>query len=331
MSRGHARATRQLRNRRGCAPGAKHLRATGRDEQRRAGTQAQGLRRGRGVPTHGGLRQHRRLSVRRERAHGPGLAAVGRPRLPAPPGRRRRTAGDQPDGRIERSRHIDPDARSAPTPQRAAAPQPRSAPAPPQNAESQQPRSSQRASPGPSPNATASPPVGGDRDGRYRAGQSLLRRHLRTRLRRCGVRRPSRCRSRRGRFRSRARCRPVPRPSSCDPRRLLTQPCSPHRRSRSSPLSSRFSWRRKIERLISTREIDTVLRHPVGLDLDAILENREVLMVAGARPASARTTPSCRAVELQDRWPRRWIHAEAVARAEWGALLGCVERAIRRR
>lgn len=161
MSRGHARATRQLRNRRGCAPGAKHLRATGRDEQRRAGTQAQGLRRGRGVPTHGGLRQHRRLSVRRERAHGPGLAAVGRPRLPAPPGRRRRTAGDQPDGRIERSRHIDPDARSAPTPQRAAAPQPRRAPAPPQHADRQQPRSSQRASRGPSPNATASPPVGG--------------------------------------------------------------------------------------------------------------------------------------------------------------------------
>jgi hypothetical protein len=74
---------------------------------------------------------------------------------------------------------------------------------------------------GPSPNATASPSVGGDRDGRYRAGQSLLRRYLRTRLRRCGVRRPSRRRSRRGRFRSRARCRPVPRPSSCDPRRLL--------------------------------------------------------------------------------------------------------------
>jgi len=41
--------------------------------------------------------------------------------------------------------------------------------------------------------------------------------------------------------------------------------------------------RNKIERLISTREIDTVLRHPVGLDLDAILENREVLIVAGAK------------------------------------------------
>ena len=41
--------------------------------------------------------------------------------------------------------------------------------------------------------------------------------------------------------------------------------------------------RNKIERLISTREIDTVLRHPFGLDLDAILEGGEVLIVAGAK------------------------------------------------
>jgi hypothetical protein len=41
--------------------------------------------------------------------------------------------------------------------------------------------------------------------------------------------------------------------------------------------------RNKIERLISTREIDTVLRHPFGLDLDAILESGEVLIVAGAK------------------------------------------------
>jgi hypothetical protein len=41
--------------------------------------------------------------------------------------------------------------------------------------------------------------------------------------------------------------------------------------------------RNKIERLISTREIDTMLRHPVSLDLDAVLENGEVLIVAGAK------------------------------------------------
>jgi type IV secretion system coupling TraD/TrwB family protein len=41
--------------------------------------------------------------------------------------------------------------------------------------------------------------------------------------------------------------------------------------------------RNKIERLISTREIDTVLRHPFGLDVDAILEGGEVLIVAGAK------------------------------------------------
>ncbi|MBA3428222.1 MAG: type IV secretory system conjugative DNA transfer family protein, partial [Actinobacteria bacterium] len=41
--------------------------------------------------------------------------------------------------------------------------------------------------------------------------------------------------------------------------------------------------RNKIERLISTREIDTVLRHPLNLDLDAILENGEILIVAGAK------------------------------------------------
>jgi hypothetical protein len=43
--------------------------------------------------------------------------------------------------------------------------------------------------------------------------------------------------------------------------------------------------RNKIERLISTREIDTVLRHPVGLDLDAILDADDVLIVAGAKAA----------------------------------------------
>jgi hypothetical protein len=41
--------------------------------------------------------------------------------------------------------------------------------------------------------------------------------------------------------------------------------------------------RNKIERLISTREIDTLLRHPVSLDLDSIIENREILIVAGAK------------------------------------------------
>jgi hypothetical protein len=41
--------------------------------------------------------------------------------------------------------------------------------------------------------------------------------------------------------------------------------------------------RNKIERLISTREIDTVLRHPVALDLEGILQRGEVLIVAGAK------------------------------------------------
>lgn len=43
--------------------------------------------------------------------------------------------------------------------------------------------------------------------------------------------------------------------------------------------------RNKIERLISTREIDTVLRHPHALDLAGILERGEVLVVAGAKAA----------------------------------------------
>ena len=41
--------------------------------------------------------------------------------------------------------------------------------------------------------------------------------------------------------------------------------------------------RNKLERLISTREIDTLLRHPVTLDLEGILERGEVLIVAGAK------------------------------------------------
>lgn len=41
--------------------------------------------------------------------------------------------------------------------------------------------------------------------------------------------------------------------------------------------------RNKIERLISTREIDTVLRHPVALDLEGIIERGEILIVAGAK------------------------------------------------
>jgi hypothetical protein len=41
--------------------------------------------------------------------------------------------------------------------------------------------------------------------------------------------------------------------------------------------------RNKLERLISTREIDTVLRHPVTLDLEGILERGEVLIVSGAK------------------------------------------------
>jgi hypothetical protein len=41
--------------------------------------------------------------------------------------------------------------------------------------------------------------------------------------------------------------------------------------------------RNKLERLISTREIDTLLRHPVALDIEGILERCEVLIVAGAK------------------------------------------------
>jgi hypothetical protein len=43
--------------------------------------------------------------------------------------------------------------------------------------------------------------------------------------------------------------------------------------------------RNKIERLISTREIDTLLRHPVPLDIEGILQRGEVLIVAGAKSA----------------------------------------------
>ena len=43
--------------------------------------------------------------------------------------------------------------------------------------------------------------------------------------------------------------------------------------------------RNKLERLISTREIDTLLRHPVTLDLEGILERGEILIVAGAKAA----------------------------------------------
>jgi hypothetical protein len=41
--------------------------------------------------------------------------------------------------------------------------------------------------------------------------------------------------------------------------------------------------RNKLERLISTREIDTVLRHPVPLDLEGIIDRGEILIVAGAK------------------------------------------------
>jgi hypothetical protein len=41
--------------------------------------------------------------------------------------------------------------------------------------------------------------------------------------------------------------------------------------------------RNKLERLMSTREIDTLLRHPVALDLEGILQRGEVLIVAGAK------------------------------------------------
>jgi hypothetical protein len=43
--------------------------------------------------------------------------------------------------------------------------------------------------------------------------------------------------------------------------------------------------RNKLERLISTREIDTLLRHPVTLDLEGAIERGEVLIVAGAKAA----------------------------------------------
>jgi hypothetical protein len=43
--------------------------------------------------------------------------------------------------------------------------------------------------------------------------------------------------------------------------------------------------RNKIERLISTKEIDTLLRHPVPLDLEGVLERGETLIVAGAKAA----------------------------------------------
>jgi hypothetical protein len=41
--------------------------------------------------------------------------------------------------------------------------------------------------------------------------------------------------------------------------------------------------RNKLERLISTREIDTLLRHPVTLKLEGILERGDILIVAGAK------------------------------------------------
>ncbi|MDP9223228.1 MAG: type IV secretion system DNA-binding domain-containing protein, partial [Actinomycetota bacterium] len=43
--------------------------------------------------------------------------------------------------------------------------------------------------------------------------------------------------------------------------------------------------RNKLERLISTREIDTLLRHPFSLHLEGVLERGEVLIVAGAKAA----------------------------------------------
>jgi hypothetical protein len=41
--------------------------------------------------------------------------------------------------------------------------------------------------------------------------------------------------------------------------------------------------RNKLERLISTREIDTLLRHPVALDIEGVLRRGEILIVAGAK------------------------------------------------
>jgi hypothetical protein len=43
--------------------------------------------------------------------------------------------------------------------------------------------------------------------------------------------------------------------------------------------------RNKIERLISTTEIDTLLRHPADIDLQGVLERGEVLIVSGAKAA----------------------------------------------
>ena len=43
--------------------------------------------------------------------------------------------------------------------------------------------------------------------------------------------------------------------------------------------------RNKIERLISTKEVDTLLRHPVPLDLDGVVRRGEILIVAGAKAA----------------------------------------------
>ena len=93
-----------------------------------------------------------------------------------------------------------------------------------------------------------------------------------------------------------ARLRPVALPRRASSRRL--------ERDRRAPTSHAHYWRRefpalladrgyaaqalnpprnKLERLISTREIDTLLRHPVTLDLEGILERGEVLIVAGAK------------------------------------------------
>jgi hypothetical protein len=43
--------------------------------------------------------------------------------------------------------------------------------------------------------------------------------------------------------------------------------------------------RNKLERLISTQEIDTLLRHPVSVDLEGVLDRGEILIVAGAKSA----------------------------------------------
>lgn len=41
--------------------------------------------------------------------------------------------------------------------------------------------------------------------------------------------------------------------------------------------------RNKLERLIATHEIDAVLRHPAQIDVDSIINGREILIVAGAK------------------------------------------------